>query len=158
LTFTELGAALEQAGVPLPSPDAALALETVADLAALVARQRRLGKAARESAEEEGEARPQAGRTIRSLLGSVLDAVQPAADRFPLLSSMITLAREEGLDLLDDFFARPVRGAQDEEENAPFDLPEFVVSAGRRMPPGRPVRSSQSFFRPRIHRAAPIPH
>src|SRR5690606_17580670 len=70
LTFTELGAALEQAGVPLPSPDAILALETVADLAALVARQRRLGKAARESAEEEGEARPQAGRTIRSLLGS----------------------------------------------------------------------------------------
>lgn len=157
LTFTELGAALEQAGVPLPSPDAILALETVADLAALVARQRRLGKAARESAEEEGEARPQAGRTIRSLLGSVLDAVQPAADRFPLLSSMITLAREEGLDLLDDFFARPVRGAQDEEENAPFDLPEFVVSAGRRMLRGGQVGLYESFFRTRIYGAAHIP-
>lgn len=157
LTFTELGAALEQAGIPLPAPEEILALETVAELAALVGRQRRLGKKARHGDAERSESAEPATKKLRSLVGSVIDAVQPAADRIPLLSSALTLAREEGLDLLDDFFTRPARGEKEEEETPPFDLPDLVVSAGRRVLRGGQVGLYENFFHTRLYGTAHVP-
>lgn len=157
LTFTELGAALEAAGVPLPTPEEILSIETVAELVALVGRLRRQGGKSRHgSTGSAGAEKP--ARKIRSLLGSVLDAVQPAADRVPLLASALNLAREEGLDLLDDFFSRPPsRSAEEEEESLPFDLPDAVVSAGRRVLRGGQIGLYENFFHTRLYGKAHIP-
>lgn len=156
LTFTELGAALEQAGVHLPSPEELLSLETVGDVSRFVARQRRAGTG--KSRHRTGGAEPTApaGRKISGLLESVIDLVQPVADRVPMLSSALALAREEGTHLLDDFFTRPTR-REKEEESTPFDLPEFVVSAGKKVLRSGQIGLYETFFQTRVYGRAHIP-
>lgn len=155
LTFTELGAALEAAGVELPTPEEILALETVEELVRLVGRKRRGGRKTRHAGEDAGEAGPPTGRKLKTLLGSALDLVQPAADRLPLLSSALTLAREEGLELLDDYFSRPK--TREEGENQPFDLPDFVVSTGKSVLRGGQIGLYENLFHTRLYGRAHIP-
>lgn len=156
LTFTELGAALEEAGVELPTPEEILSLETVAELVRLVGRKRRSGGKSRQSRGEGSASKEPAARKLSGFLDSVLDLVQPAADRIPFLSTAITLAREEGLDLLDDYFQREKKRSE-EGESLPFELPGLVVSAGKSVLRGGQIGLYENLFHTRIFGKAHIP-
>ncbi|AKU93227.1 AMP-binding protein [Vulgatibacter incomptus] len=109
LMFTELGAALEAAGVGLPAPEEVMSISTVAELARKVTSWKRSAPARSNSAASAGESRhdSQAVKSAaRTLFGAFLDAVQPSLDRVPLLSSAVALARTEGIQLLDELVPR----------------------------------------------------
>lgn len=156
LTFTELGAALEQAGVELPSHEELLALETVADVSRFVTRQRRsAGGKSRQRRASDGDRAASPARRLSSLLDSIFDLVQPVADRVPMLSSALALAREEGTSLLDDFFSRP--GGREEGEEEALELPDFLVRAGRMVLRGGQLGLYESFFSTRVYGRAHVP-
>lgn len=130
LMFAELTASLEEAGLKIPSSDEVASVATVGELAARVARWRKSGRA---RSDGEDAAREIATRRRRSsLFESLLDAVQPAIDQVPILSSAVAIARAEGLRFLDDLVPPPRRPKGEERAEAePVELPELLVAAGK---------------------------
>jgi len=135
LMYTELGAALESAGVGLPSPEEVMSIATIAELAQKVAHWKRgSSRRSKETAKEEGPRKTSVASSARSFFGSVLDAIQPSLDRVPMLSSAVAIARTEGLQFLDDLIPE---GSSNEKKPAAeaesIELPGVVVAAGKNL-------------------------
>jgi 1-acyl-sn-glycerol-3-phosphate acyltransferase len=88
-------------------------------------------------------------------VGAVLDWVQPAADRVPLLASALHVARTEGLQVLDDLFTGPERHRSEEAQS--LELPDAVVATGKALLRGGQQGLYQGFFETRILGRAHIP-
>ncbi len=131
LMFTELSAQLEDAGVRPPSSEEVMAVATVGDLARKVAEWRRGGRPQQAPVHTPREST----RATRkpSLFGSLLDALQPAIDQVPVLSSAVAIARTEGVKFFDDLVppAKPPRKAAEPAEAEGLELPDMVVAAGK---------------------------
>lgn len=134
LMFTELGAALEGAGVGLPSPEEVMSIVTVGELARKVALWRR-GSTRRSRSVSRSAERPLENQSVRSsarsFLGAVLDTIQPSLDRVPMLASAVALARTEGLQFLDEMVPAPKPKKEEDEVVESIELPSLVVTAGK---------------------------
>ncbi|HWV38930.1 MAG TPA: AMP-binding protein [Vulgatibacter sp.] len=159
LMFTELGAALQSAGVGMPAPEEVMSIATVGELARKVAGWKRAAARGGGAAQARAEA-PRAGtkgirENAKALLGSVLDAVQPSLDRVPFLSSAVALARTEGLRFLDDLVP-PGSGAKAEEDES-IELPEALVAAGKTMLRTGQRNLYEVFFETKVYGRAHVP-
>jgi len=161
LMFTELGAALQSAGVGMPAPEEVMSIATVAELARKVAGWKRAASRGGGASQAKTEAeRTRAGSkgirdNAKALFGSVLDAVQPSLDRVPFLSSAVALARTEGLRILDDLVP-PGRGAKTEEAES-IELPEVVVAAGKTVLRTGQKNLYEVFFETKVYGRAHVP-
>ena len=136
LMFTDLSAAFEDLGIPLPSGEELMQVATVGELARRVSEWKRGGRTSTQSHRGDSRETQQTGRRKSSLFGSLLDALQPAIDQVPMLSTAVALARTEGMRFLDDLVP-PAREETRQKagpgEVAPIELPDAVVSTGKEM-------------------------
>lgn len=131
LMFTELTASLEDAGVHPRSSEEVMQVVTVGDLARKVAEWRRGVRAQETTASAPRESGTKA-KKASSLFGAFLDALQPAIDQVPVLSSAVAIARTEGVKFLDDLVPPPRAPKTSEREEAEaLELPDLVVAAGK---------------------------
>jgi len=131
LMFTELSAALEDEGVHPGSPEQVMQVVTVGELARKVAAWR---KGPRRQAQRAPSQREPAARQKKpSLFGALLDALQPAIDQVPVLSSAVAIARTEGIGFLDDLVPPPraPKAKADGGDAEAIELPDLVVAAGK---------------------------
>ena len=131
LMFTELSASLEDVGVHPRSSEEVMQVGTVGELARKVAEWRKGPRPQTQGAPAQRE--PAAKVRKGSIFGAVLDALQPAIDQVPVLSSAVALARTEGVRFLDDLVPPPrapkAKEAKGEVEG--IELPDLLVAAGK---------------------------
>ena len=131
LMFTELTASLEDAGVHPRSSEEVMQVVTVGELARKVAEWRRGGRVQEAQAAAPREA-AKSSRKPSSLFGALLDALQPAIDQVPVLSSAVAIARTEGVKFLDDLVPPPRAATSPAHAEAEgIELPDLVVAAGK---------------------------
>ncbi len=160
LMFTELGAALQDAGLGMPAPEEVMSIATVEELARKVALWRRMSSRRSEPAQAAARRAESSGvrSSARALFGSVLDALQPSLDRVPILSSAVALARAEGMGFLEELTQPPkTKAAPVEAAPESIELPDVVVAAGKSM-----LRSGQRglyevFFETKVVGRAHVP-
>ncbi len=165
LMFTELGAALEEAGVKLPAAEEVMSLATVADLVRQVAVWRRGGGGRRTEAvvrEAAPDARKARREKERSLFGAVLDVLQPAIDKVPLVNDAVALARAgdgtpEPRKKKASSKALARKPAERVEEAESIELPEPLVAAGRTVLSEGQRSVYERLFTTRIYGRAHVP-